>query len=202
MATSVTLCRWKMPVEREFKYVLRLSDEVEQRFLKPYPDDPHLEVNHHLIRQAYITENARIRGKQHCSFVGGLSQPVSDPPEDFYFTFKKFVEGHGVIEIETRISRDDFEALWTTTTNRLVKRRYCYYSSGSIWDVDFFINDGHTYFAMAECELQEDDADPLNLIPAVEETVIYAVDEHDTRFTSHALSDPAWAAKLMQEIAA
>lgn len=201
-----------MPIEREFKYVLRLTDTLEDE-LKAYV----LETNEdsYDIQQGYLSKGGRVRSRKAAIFVGHVVDETLDSEisrnyhqmltDRYIFTYKHDLEGRkkGVLEIECDISKADFDLAWTDADHKIEKTRYVVFDPQTrlTWEIDFFRNSGKTYFCLAECEVSVDADEPTILHPFVEKHFILAVDETDSRFNNRKLSDPHKVAKLLKEIA-
>ena len=166
-----------MPVENERKYVLSPtfgSDGLEgwMRFD---------------ILQAYLDDGPRIRK------FGG----------DYLFTYKKWAPHvKELVEIETAISREDFELLWPMRVEAVQKTRYIRETDDGEWVVDF-LRDGHgeVYFVLAEVELSRFQALPDEIPAEIRDHILYAVAAEDNRFTNKKLSDQDYAASLLAKVA-
>lgn len=172
-----------MPIENERKFVLDDDGKLEAQ-LAELPG-----VARSLLRQAYLdVPGLRIRSME----TGGRRAHV--------FTYKREVAGQ-VVEIETEISADDFDRLWTQRRESLLKTRYAWADGQFHWDVDFFkTEDGQTYFAMAEVEMPEDDTVPPPLSPRLTSHFLADAPHRDPRFASKRLADRAFAEKLLADI--
>ena len=174
-----------MPIENERKFVLKDDGRLEAA-LAASPG-----VTRSLLHQAYLdVSGMRIRaidGKRGLQHV---------------FTYKRPVNGQ-VVEIETEISREDFERLSSQCIERLRKVRYSWADGPFHWDVDFFKTDtGDTYFSMAEVEMPEDQCQPPPLPPSLSEHLLATVPAGDPRFASKRLADRAHAEAMRDAIIA
>ena len=173
-----------MPIENERKYVLDdLSGALESR-LAETPG-----VARTCLRQAYLEASGlRIRAIE---AAGGTR---------YIFGYKRTVDDQ-VVEIETEISKLDFDRLWTLRRENLQKARYSWPNGHFRWDVDFFkAEDGGTYFAMAEVEMPEADTIPP-LPPAIlAPHVLLLAPRNDPAFTSKRLADRSHAERLLTDI--
>lgn len=170
-----------MPVENEFNYVLDDADgSLRGRLARKAG------VRTREIVQAYLTDENRIRSF-HDSEKGETT---------YVFSFKRKVEGK-VREIETPLSKEDFDALLPTATRTLRKTRYAFEEAGAHWDVDYFEGRKGTYFVKAEAEV----ADSIRVAPAPCETiaanVLYEAGKQ-SGFSSRRLADEAYARDLMR----
>ena len=118
------------------------------------------------------------------------------------FTYKRPVNGQ-VVEIETEISREDFDRLASQCVETLRKVRYSWTDGPFHWDVDFFkTDDGGTYFAQAEVEMPEDHDVPPPLPPSLAPHLLATVPAGDPRFASKKLANRAHAEALRTAIVA
>ncbi len=167
-----------MPVENERKYVLSPAFDGERlagwRAVE--------------IRQAYLDDGPRIRQ------IGA----------DFVFTYKKWAPHAGeLVEIETPISRDDFELLWPMRVQSVQKTRYVKVVGDEEWVVDFLRDDaGEVYFVLAEVELPRYQAEPRIVVDEIADFVVHAVAANDNRFTNKKLSDRDYALRLLASVSA
>ncbi len=116
------------------------------------------------------------------------------------FTYKRLIDGQ-VVEIETAISAVDFERLWSQRRETLQKARYSWPDGPFHWDVDFFKTaEGRTYFAQAEVEMPEEQAEPPPLPQSLAGHLLATAPAGDQRFTSKRLADQAHAEKLLADI--
>jgi CYTH domain-containing protein len=156
---------------------MRLSDDCEQDCRKA--------ANKVLdVRQGYLIGNGKTSVR---------IRVIND--KDYYLTVKHRINGH-CVEIETDISRKDFNSLWSSTTNHIHKTRYLIGG----WDVDFFYYKDYRYFAIAEIELPEDQDMPKSIPSIFSDYIVYLVSIDDNRFTSRKLSDVTYAKKLFNQI--
>ena len=172
-----------MPIENERKFVLNDDGVLEARLAKTAG------VTGSFLRQAYLdVSGMRIRSID----SGGSIHHV--------FTYKRPVDGQ-VVEIETEISRADFERLWSHRRETLQNARYSWIDGPFRWDVDFFkTDDGRTYFAQAEVEMPEQQQEPPPLPRSLADHLLAAAPAGDQRFTSKRLADRAHAEKLLADI--
>lgn len=172
-----------MPIENERKFVLDERGTLETS-LASVPG-----VIRRVLRQAYLdTSGVRIRA-------------IEGPNETHYvFTYKRVVDGQ-MVEIETDISKIDFERLWTLRHESLNKVRYAWEDGRFHWDTDFFkTEDGRTYFAMAEVEMPEAEREPPPVADRLSSHFLGLVPRGDPRFTSKRLADRAHAERLLADI--
>lgn len=168
-----------MPIENERKFVLRRDDECEREARRRAEKVLH-------ITQGYLGDgppSVRIR------------RSILNDKAKHYLTVKQRLNGH-VWEVEKKIDKEDYEALWPTCGSRLEKFR-CVMEG---WEVDFFYSGGRRYFAMAEIELPEDKRRPDRVLPFVADRLVYAVPSQDNRFTSKKLCDVKHADKVFDQV--
>ncbi len=165
-----------MPVENERKYVLSpdfSSDRLEgwTRFD---------------ILQAYLDDGPRIRK------FGA----------DYLFTYKKWApHAKELVEIETPISREDFDLLWPMRVEAVQKTRYILDTDDGEWVVDFLRDaGGEVYFVLAEVELARGEALPKVIPDAIHDHIVYAVAAEDNRFTNKKLSNEGYAARMLEKV--
>ena len=173
-----------MPIENERKYVLDdLSGVLESR-VAAMPG-----AKRTYLRQAYLEASGlRIRA------IEAVDRT------QYIFGYKRTVEDQ-MVEIETEISKIDFERLWTLRRETLQKARYAWADGRFHWDVDFFKTDeGGTYFAMAEVEMPEDEATPPPPPAILAPHVLLLAPRNDARFTSKRIADRQHAERLLAEI--
>lgn len=93
-----------MAIENERKYLLDMSsiDEISIN-----------STTKKQIKQGYLSKRDRIRSVNQNNVIS------------YFFTFKKLVD-EKLIEIETLISKEDFEKLWTVAKTKIKKTRYMY----------------------------------------------------------------------------
>lgn len=173
-----------MPIENERKFVLEATDGTLEARLGSTPD-----VKRSYLRQAYLeAPGLRIRAIE---AVDGTRH---------IFGYKRTVEDQ-IVEIETEISRTDFERLWTLRCETLQKARYAWADGRFHWDVDFFKTDrGETYFAMAEVEMPETETVPPTLPAVLAPHLLLLAPRGDPRFTSKRLADSPHAERLLADI--
>lgn len=155
--------------------------EIERKFLVAMPDLENLQRTHGAvgveIEQTYLIDaegkKSRIRKRGH----GG---------KDMYFhTVKTKISDVKRIEVETRITKDEYDTLLQyadPTRNTIKKTRYCFVHEGHYFELDVFPfwNDK----SLMEIELL-DENEPFALPPFV--TVIEEV-THDKRYRNSALA--------------
>ena len=175
-----------MPVENEHRYVVHDSEGKLRRRLLALPDN-----TVQRIHQAYLAKGTRIRRieDERTSQVG------------WSFAYKNDLTGH-VVEIETSISFEDFERLWSASFDRQVKRRIKFADGEIGWDVDFFGKRSSPYFVKAEAEMPErlwNCHTPPEPAAVLAPYVLYVAGK-ESGFTSRKLGDRAYAEKLMERL--
>jgi hypothetical protein len=183
-------------IENEEKIVLRYSLDLEDTLSNKY--------GWHDIKQGYLNSNIRIREIIHQS--GRINH---------VFSFKQRIEETGRnIEIESEeITKADFDALWKTTSSRLLKRRVsCFVTvddpinieggrSEVRWDIDFpRWESGEKYFVLAEVEMPHYMEKPPFILDDIVSHVVFEVPRSDNRFSAKKLSDENCARKLAKEL--
>lgn len=171
-----------MPIEREFKYVLENAEHLED--LIRQDSDSIVEVIQ--VNQYYLNENARARQKQveKKDHEGKICLDTT-----LVFTYKHKLEaGSGRLEIETKLTNEDFSIIKKEANVSLSKTRYVLQHKSGIWEIDFFKNLGKTYFVLAEYEDRDGLGEPKNLHPFVEKYLIHKVAEGDSRFDSYKIA--------------
>ncbi len=165
-----------MPVENERKYVL--SPAFDAGRLKDWQQVE--------IRQAYLDDGPRIRQ------IGA----------DFVFTYKKWAPHAGeLVEIETPISREDFEMLWPLRVQSVQKTRHIKVLGDEEWVVDFLRDDaGDVFFVLAEVELPRFQAEPRAVVEEIRAFALHAVAADDNRFTNKKLADREYALGLLASL--
>lgn len=149
-----------MPIENERKYLLNINsiDEISN-------------ISGEIlnIKQGYLSKKTRIRQvKSNCNAI-----------TLHYFTYKQLINNN-LIEIETKISTEDFSTLWESISKKHKIEKIRYKIDG--WEIDYFYNDKKPYFALAEIELPEDQNEPETIPDFIKKHVIHNVAKHDIRF--------------------
>lgn len=166
-----------MPIENEYKYVLRYDDDL--------PDTTRAYASR--IRQGYLYPEVRIR-------MVDLPGVKGAPHTTCFFTFKSMTDD-GLVELEHEIDLIDFERLWPKTGNRLEKTRFTFLDDDNHWDVDLFGAHDDPYFVLAEVEVAEGRPDP-GICQRLAAWLIKPVGK-DPAFLSYKLSDESYARNLM-----
>lgn len=169
-----------MPIENERKIIILESEEVEQKF----KESSQLAIP---IHQRYLVTEKGMSVRVRCSEMKG-------GPE-YAFTFKKNINGE-VVEIETKISEEDFDRMWPGAKNQVDKIRYIYEG----WEVDFFKSNNSNYLAVAEIELPPKKLMPSIIPQLVTENIIYVVPIDDNRFSNKKIGDVVYATNLLDSL--
>lgn len=188
-----------MPIEREFKYVLRDADELWSR-LDPI-STPGLITGRTDILQGYISKGGRIRLRSWEIYKG---ESLTTPKVERIFTYKHdLISQPGCLEIETEMSVEDFDLAWSEASHKITKTRFllpCNNTAG-VWEIDFFRDEQGIYLAMAEFEVPAKAGPPDRLHPLVKEYLVFAVPEDDGRFKNRKLCERSKVVQLLKEIA-
>ena len=173
-----------MPIENERKYVLGDLSGAHEAQLAASPG-----VTRAFLRQAYLeAPGLRIRSIE-------MTEGTR-----YIFSFKRTINEQ-MVEIETDISKADFERLWTLRRETLQKMRFSWGDGPFHWDVDFFKGeDGKTYFAMAEVEMPETHTEPPVPQSILSSHVLLLAPRGDPAFTSKRLADRSHAGRLLASI--
>ncbi|RYD65222.1 MAG: hypothetical protein EOP83_07815 [Verrucomicrobiaceae bacterium] len=177
-----------MPIEHEHKFVLNPTKELFERMKKQYY--PALQLT-----QFYVSDAARYREVRPSaeSWFG----------TEWFFTHKMAI-GRDVLEHEMNVSHADFGLAQERALGILYKVRMKTKSAdGGAWDVDFFLDGPHgvgeMYFAMAECEHTR--GTDYAVLPAITDSVIYAVPEEEAHlYSNRRLTDIAYTRALLATI--
>lgn len=177
----------QIPIENERKYVLDPKDQ--NAYFNSLLQQPKAEWI--AMRQGYLDGNSRIRQSHN-----RMTDVVRNA-----FTYKTKVNKEQ-IEIETDISSDDFNSLWTKVGKIIVKHRVVVPTVHGTWEVDFFraSNQKNFYLVMAEVELLRSQEKPILLPQFISANLLLEVEKHDKRFASKNLGRPASVATLLENI--
>jgi len=104
--------------------------------------------------------------------------------------------GARIIEIEKRISIEDYDEMSKVAEGCLKKVRYVLKG----WEIDFFKDSSETYFVMAEIELPDGVESPDRLPKFITQNLLFEVPLNDCRFSSKKLSDVEYAKALLEEV--
>lgn len=167
-----------MPIENERKYVI--DETSESLFAQHAEKTLHIDQKYLAINKGFST---RVRSINNCRFI---------------LTVKQDVQGMvGQLEIETEISKEDFDILWKTAYRVISKIRYIYKG----WEVDFFKTEqGKNYIAVAEIELPPKVKWPENIPQIIKENIIYVVPIEDKRFSNKKIGNIKYASKLLDHV--
>ncbi|MFD2206433.1 hypothetical protein [Kiloniella antarctica] len=168
-----------MPIENEYKFCLHdPKGELEKILLA----SDHFRAS---IKQGYIRKGSRIR-EWHDHQTNSLR---------YIYTYKHRVEDD-VIEVETDISKEDFERLWSVRERDIEKNRFKFVVDGLTWDVDFLKNQDKTYFVIAEVELHEDERDVPEPPAIIRDYVLGGTGRHDKTLSNKRLSNVDYALRV------
>jgi len=181
-----------MAVEHEHKIVLKNADELHASLLA------HNKAFLFEIEQFYLDEHARYRR------IVNFPRSARAKVETYTFTYKRMI-GDRLLEEEKETTREDFELARTAAVSSLVKHRFKFpgHKRRHEWDVDFLLTGrpeegGKVYFGMAEIETPE--GAEWAMLPFLEPYVELVVPrEHSRMFTNARLTDPAYAARVLDE---
>jgi hypothetical protein len=157
------------------------------------------------INQGYLSKGGRFRRREWWLKDGEMFYNSAEIARTQHiFTYKHdLVTQPGVLEIETEVSEADFNLGWPDTINRILKTRFMLTPDmgAGVWEVDVFYDKLGRYLALAEFEVPADAGPPDRLHPLVQNHLIYAVSEGDSRFANRKLGNREYVTKLLQEIA-
>lgn len=189
-----------MPIEREFKYVLR-NPELFYSLLSANQAVTGIAD----IRQGYLSRGGRVRSRKWWMQNGApFYDSACSTTVEYIFTYKHdLLTQPGCLEIETNISHADFKLAWEDATHKITKTRFLLPSDScnGVWEIDFFKDADGIYLAMAEFEVPADSGPPDRLHPLVEEYLVFAVPEDDRRFKNRKLCERQLVEMLLKEIA-
>lgn len=179
-----------MAIENERKYVLFPKNDI--MFLADLECLPGVAVKS--ITQAYLPGGPRIRSIEnknevdHRDAAGNVIKPRFG---EYKFTYKIKI-GDDLVEIETDMSRDDYDKLHTVAKGRIRKTRVVVPEGDLKWEVDFFHDDDNAnlYLIMAEVELPVGVDAPETVPQYITDNLLYLVPRDDRRFDNSNLSDP------------
>lgn len=187
-----------MPIEREFKYVLRNAEDLWLR-LAPMTRSG-LIIGCADIEQGYLGKGGRIRKRTWSVYQ---SEVMEEAKVEKIFTYKYDLTSQpGCLEIETEMTDDDYDLAWSEADHKITKTRFllpCNNTSG-VWEIDFFKDEHGIYLAMAEFEVPARAGPPDRLHPLVRDYLVYAVPEDDSRFKNRKLCEREPVEKLLKEI--
>ena len=173
-----------MPIENERKFVLNLDNHLN---VISHIEALH-ECKHTRIHQIYLPGGIRARALKD-----------KDNHTKFIFGYKKKINGK-ILEIETEISPNDFNSLYSIKKSFLLKNRLSWITDEYTWDLDLFIHNEKPYFFMLEIEMPE----TINIIPKlpniINDNMLYHVSEHDNNFSSKKLCSVKHAQKTLTSL--
>jgi CYTH domain-containing protein len=170
-----------MPIENELKFVLLESEVVEQAIAAQAEQVLRIE-------QKYLSLDKDLSVRIRLTINNGV--------HSHRLTVKKNIHKK-VIEIETPISTDDFEALWPTGRNKVVKLRYLYQG----WEIDFLKDISFSnYISIAEIEMHPWQEAPDEIPELIKNFIIYEVPITDKRFSNRKLGNIKYTTKLLDGI--
>lgn len=176
-----------MPVEHEYKYILRDDNkELIKELCEKYP------IQH--IHQVYCTKNNRFRAI--------VKEGKKKTTAKWYHTFKKKINGE-VLEIETEVAFEDYKMICEAENlGELHKIRFTIPQEHGQWDIDFLLTaplakGGEVYFSCCECEQPKefDVSVPLILTKFIRFEVPH---EHSTVFSNFKLSNQEYASTAIE----
>ena len=182
-------------IEREFKFVLDNKNKSLNDLLKHIGTS---EFTSMYIEQGYLSNSARVRSINWLFENGKFINEL-----EYLYTYKhKLKKEHGVMEIETDISEEAFNLLWEDSDSRITKYRVILNDSKKeSWMIDYFVDEYKLcYLIMAECEVYNRVGYPENIPDLIKDSLIYTVEENDTRFKNKKLSDITKVHELLIEI--
>ena len=189
-----------MPIEREFKYVLRDADVLYSKLMRDSTVTGIADIS-----QGYLSRGGRVRSRKWWLKEGApFYDSTSIATVEFIFTYKHDLATRpGCLEIETNISHADFKLAWEDATHKITKTRVLLPSDvgAGVWEIDFFKDEQGIYLAMAEFEVPAEAGPPDRLHPLVAEYLIYSVNEDDGRFKNRKLCERQLVEVLLKEIA-
>jgi CYTH domain-containing protein len=177
-----------MPTEHEYKYVISLD------MAKEYTEEQIMirSREHRIIEQGVISHGPGMYLR--------IRRSVTRGKVEWFMTFK-LKEADRTIEIENKIDARDAEDIWRKCYWKLKKDRYVIDYEGMKWEVDFFKNDGDTYFILAEVELPEGSLRPKRMPGFLQKHLLHEVPLTDDRFSNKRLGDVEYAKRLYNQMA-
>ncbi|MEH6630718.1 MAG: hypothetical protein V7776_07825 [Halopseudomonas aestusnigri] len=168
-----------MPIENEYKFCLH---DPEGKLEKALLASDHFRAG---IKQGYIRKGSRIR-EWHDLQTNALR---------YIYTYKHRVEDD-VIEVETEISQEDFNKLWSVRERDVQKMRFKFSIDDLTWDVDFLKNQNQTYFVIAEVELLEHERNVPEPPALIKDYVLGGTGRHDKTLSNKRLSNVDYALRV------
>jgi CYTH domain-containing protein len=167
-------------IENELKFVVRWDQQLEIDLKQKYGSFD--------IEQIYLNERTRVRRKS------------SAKTEQFLFTYKQRTQDGRNIEIETPISKNDYDELIKFSSERLAKSRVSVQRENLQWDIDFFQWSHGQYFILAEVEMPPSMDQPPSILEELQPYLVHSVLRHDSRFTSRRLINENHVRSLAQQL--
>jgi CYTH domain-containing protein len=143
------------------------------------------------ITQSYLPSACRIR---HCV----PHFPTSLQEEHYLFTYKVRVNEQ-TIEIETTITKDDYEKLKLITWATLHKTRAKIIDDDLTWDIDFFRSNNEIYLNLAEVEMPEHQLECPVILPILKPYAKVWISPDDSRFNNVQLCNRQIVKQLLNE---
>lgn len=185
-----------MPIEKEYKYVLRPNTEIEPLLAASAVSQGYTVID---IFQGYLTKGNRIR-EYNYKVKKGVVLPT---PEILRVrTFKLPLKDKSeCLEWEDPINDEEFDLACEVATDLITKTRYVIHEDmHTKWELDFFRYADYTYLQMAECEVFNGHGRPTVLPKIVEDNLLYVVPDGDERFGNKRLSDVSQVKKLLSDL--
>lgn len=168
-----------MPVELEYKYLV----DVNQVFFDDLCiilKNQNTPYTSKTIEQRYFPKTGRLRKISQENMV-----------DRYIFTFKhnlSYIDGD--LEIETDISKEDFDLGWRDCSHDILKNRITFSSGNHIWEIDFFKSPetGNHNLIIIECEVNKDKPD-ISCLPAyIRNNILYQIPIGNHKFSNKNLS--------------
>lgn len=160
-----------MPIELEYKFLL--DNHLGEETLTNYLIDHGISFIKKEILQAYLPAAGRLRKISQGDQVTHM------------FTFKHSLSYQpGDLEIETTISKEDFDLGFRDCVTIGKKTRIVFSTASHTWEVDFFENtQGSIYGILLECEVtKEGEPNTLELPDIILNNILIAAPLGDKRF--------------------
>ena len=169
-----------MPVEYELKFIL---DRTKHNDIAKAISSKSQSITN--ITQSYIND-------------GRIRKIERNDEVSFVFTFKADVKNE-LIEIETDISEEDYEKLFTISKSIVRKKRITVVDGSHNWDVDLIYNGGECYFVVAEVECNY--GEKPSILKELEPYVVYSVPyEDNSSFTNKKIANRDYAEKVYSSL--
>ena len=167
-----------MPTEHEFKYLLDRSVKTVRRIQKL------------ALSETYIEQGVLISDK---NITVRIRHAKKKDKTTWTMTTKQDTHER-VVEIETELGERDAHDLWKCCHSKLRKiRHHILDDKGRMWEVDVFLlkdvepSHAKCYCVLAEIELPEKAARPVDLPDFIQDHLIFAVPLGDGRFSNKKL---------------